>query len=185
MSNEQTKQALEALLFYKNEPVTFSWLAKTLNMPENILRDIVEELRVEFGERGLRIVLTEDTIALRSAPAFSELIEQLSREELEKDIGKAGLETLAIVLYHGPTSRAEIDFIRGVNASYIVRHLLSRGLIEKTRHPNDSRKYLYKPTTELLAHLGISHVSELPNYDEIRARLTELEQAYREQEEHA
>ena len=104
----------------------------------------------------------------------SELIKQITKEELTKDLGKAALETLAIVLYQGPISRADIDYIRGVNSSFILRNLMIRGLIERMNNPNDPRGYLYRPTFELLSHLGITSVKELPEFDTVQENLTDF-----------
>jgi segregation and condensation protein B len=112
----------------------------------------------------------------------AELVEKIRREELSRDIGRAGLETLSAILYRGPLTRSEVDFIRGVNSSQILRTLLVRGLIRRVTNPKDERSFLYEPTTELFAQLGISHVADLPDYASVRAHLTELEAAYRAKE---
>ena len=96
-------------------------------------------------------------------------------KELSREIGEAGLEVLAIVLYRGPSTRSQIDYIRGVNTSSTVRTLLARGLIERASNPNDSREYLYRPTTELLAHLGVSGVTDLPDCATISSELAAFE----------
>jgi len=82
---------------------------------------------------------------------------------------------LAIVLYRGPSTRAQIDYIRGVNTSWTIRNLLTRGLLERTGNPEDGREYLYRPTVELLAHLGVRDYAELPNREEITAELKAFE----------
>ena len=105
---------------------------------------------------------------LGTAKELSPLIEQLTKEELTKDLGKAGLETLSIILYQGPITRADIDYIRGVNSQFIVRNLLIRGLVERVENPKDARSFLYKTTLDLLSHLGISKIEELPEYAQVR-----------------
>ena len=92
------------------------------------------------------------------------MIEELCKEELSRDLGKAGLETLSIVLYRGPITRSGIDYIRGVNSTFILRNLLIRGLVEKIPNPNDQRSFLYRATFDLLSHLGIPRVEDLPEY---------------------
>ena len=110
---------------------------------------------------------------LGTAPELSPTIEKMTKEELMGDLGKATLETLSIILYQGPIVKSRIDYIRGVNSSFILRNLLIRGLIERREHPEDKRTFLYSPTFDLLTHLGISRVEDLPEYgtarDEIRA----------------
>jgi segregation and condensation protein B len=91
---------------------------------------------------------------------------------LVRDLGKAGLETLTIILYKHPIKRSEIDYIRGVNSSFILRNLLIRGLIERlTEKEGLGRGYLYKPTLELLSHLGVSKIENLPESASITSEL--------------
>ena len=113
----------------------------------------------------------DDEVALRTAPEAGGLIETLAKEELTKDLGKAGLETLSIVLYQGPISRREIDYVRGVNSNFILRNLLVRGLVEKVENPRDQRSFLYRPTFDLLSFIGISKIDELPQYASVRQEI--------------
>jgi segregation and condensation protein B len=105
---------------------------------------------------------------LGTSKELSPLIEKLTKDELTRDLGKAGLETLSIVLYQGPLARADIDYIRGVNSQFILRALLIRGLVERIDNPKDARSYLYKPTLDLLSHLGVSKIADLPEYEQVR-----------------
>ena len=107
-----------------------------------------------------------DEATLGTVPEMGALIESLLKEELVKDLGKAGLETLAIVLYRSPITRTEINYIRGVNSNYILRNLLVRGLIEKDEH-STARSTMYKPTFELLSYMGVSKVEDLPEYTSV------------------
>ena len=124
---------------------------------------------LQNNNRGLTLIQTDTEVMLGTAKEFSPLIEQLTKEELSRDLGKAGLETLSIVLYQGPISRADIDYIRGVNSQFILRNLLIRGLVERIDNPKDARSFLYKTTLDLLAHLGISKVEDLPEYEKVRS----------------
>jgi segregation and condensation protein B len=107
------------------------------------------------------------TFALGTAPELSKMIEDLQKEELNKELSKASLETLSIVLYKNGASRYEIDYIRGVNSSFTLRALSIRGLVEKTTDPKDSRRYIYKPSLELISFMGVKSVEELPDYSEV------------------
>jgi segregation and condensation protein B len=104
---------------------------------------------------------------LGTAPELSDLIENLQKEELNKDLSKAALETLSIALYKNGASRAEIDYIRGVNSSFTLRALSIRGLVEKTTDPKDSRRYIYKPSFDLFSFMGVKSVEELPDFSEV------------------
>lgn len=159
---------LEAILFWKAEPVSFKKLAALLNTSLEAIQTGLQELENILKGRGLTLVRTDEEVMLGTAKELSPLIEQLTKEELTRDLGKAGLETLSIILYQGPISRADIDYIRGVNSQFIVRNLLIRGLVERIDNPKDARGYLYKTTLDLLSHLGISKIEELPEYGQVR-----------------
>jgi len=92
------------------------------------------------------------------------LIESLRKQDLTGDIGKAGAETLAIILYREPVARVEIDRIRGVNSSFILRNLLMRGLI--TRESITGHGYQFRISPSLLQHLGVTNKRELPQFSE-------------------
>lgn len=166
---------LEGVLFAKAEPVSLKRLSELLGCKMEEAEAGVVRLEEKLKDRGLRLIHKEDEITLATAPELGGLIEQIRKEELSRDIGRAGLETLSIVLYKGPISRREIDYIRGVNSGFILRHLAERGLVEKVPNPKDERIFLYKPTMDLLAHLGISKIEELPSFLETRREIEEME----------
>ncbi len=112
----------------------------------------------------MSLIFKEKEIALTTSKDTSELIEKLTKDELVKDLGKAGLETLSIIIYQGPLSRAEIDYIRGVQSNFILRNLMIRGLIEKVTNPKDQRSFLYKPTFELLTYMGVTKIEDMPEF---------------------
>ncbi len=155
---------IEAVLFWKAEPVAIADLAKQLEQSEEQVRTALVFLRGKLEGRGVMLVEKDGEVLLGTHPEAATLIERLTKEELSRDLGKAALETLTIVLYKGPVARAEIDYIRGVNSSFILRTLQVRGLVEKIINPADSRSYLYRPTFELLQHLGLSKVEDLPEF---------------------
>ena len=154
---------IEALLFFKNEPIVLSELSKMLDTPKEKLQITINKLQEEFKDRGIVLITNDDEVSLGTHPDASELVEKLQKEEFSRELGRAGLETLAIVLYRGPVARREIDNISGVNSGFTLRTLLVRGLIERTE--GESRGYTYKPTLKLLQHLGISKREELPEFE--------------------
>jgi len=169
------KSNVEAVLFYKTEPYSFALLAKFLEVSPEEVRAVCTELQNERREGGIRVVMTDTEVALTTAPEESALIEKLRKDELAQDIGKAGAETLSIILYRGPLTRAEVDRIRGVNSTFIIRNLLIRGLIEKRDNPKDSRSALYAGTSLLYTHLGITKREELPDFETIMNALDAFE----------
>jgi len=173
---------IEALLFFKGEAMSIRELAKVLAKKEEEVEGALHVLeeRLVAGS-GIRLMRKERDVELRTAPEASERVLAMRKEELSKDLGKAGLETLSIILYKGPITRSEIDYIRGVNSTFIVRNLLIRGLVERMPHEKDQRSFLYKPTFELLSFLGITTIEDLPEYGEVIKELQQFEERGKEE----
>ncbi|MBX2866872.1 SMC-Scp complex subunit ScpB [Candidatus Kaiserbacteria bacterium] len=172
---------IEGVLFYKAAPVKISALSRMFSVSEGEVQEALQKLQNRLTEGGIRLVSTDTEVELRTAGELSELIENLRKDEMKKEIGKAGAETLAIILYRGTVSRSEIDSIRGVNSSFILRNLLTRGLIQ--REGSAGRSYAYSVTPDLLAHLGITKREELPQFTEIMDALDTFETQQEESSE--
>lgn len=185
MYNDQTMDlaaTLEAVLFFKAEPIEKTALAKLLAVEDAALAEGLSALRTTLEGRGLRLLETGTEVTLVTAPELAPLLEQIRKDELRRDIGKAGAETLAIVVYRGPVSRAEIDYIRGVNSSFILRNLLTRGLVERITDPQNARTVKYTATPSLLEHLGVTQKTELPDYAAVMTELERFEREHAEEE---
>lgn len=166
-------QTLIAILFASGAPVLLKEIA-----PE-----VIGSAQEKLAGTGLVLVVSEKSVELRTAPEQSELIARQRRKELEKDIGKAGLEVLAIVLYKEGATRSSIDYIRGVNSSGTLRTLVMRGLVERTKSTGTTRSILYRPSVALLAHLGIRSVNDLKDYQHVCEKFAALERGREEEEE--
>lgn len=168
---------LESILFFKGEPVSSRELSKMLSLSESEVRTAAEELQEHLASegRGVRLMHLDDTYQLATAPEMSSKIQQLIREDLQRDLSKASLETLAIVLYYGPVTRARIDYIRGVNSSFSVRALSIRGLVDRAENPHDQRSYIYTPSLQLLSYLGVEDATQLPEYTVMREEMAQFE----------
>ena len=171
MQNDNLEQKIEAVLFWKGEPISIKKLSQIFEKTEEEISASLKILETNLTGRGVSLVFKEDEVALSTSKDVSELIEKLTKEELVKDLGKAGLETLSIIIYQGPLSRAEIDYIRGVQSNFILRNLMIRGLVEKIPNPKDQRSFLYKPTFELLSFLGVSKIEDMPEFNEARTEI--------------
>jgi len=158
---------IEAILFWKGEPVSLGKLGEFLKVSSGELLEAISILKTNLTSRGIVLQENNTEYSLGTNALHSKLIENLQKEELNKDLSKASLETLSVILYKNGASRAEIDYIRGVNSSFTLRALSIRGLAEKTLDPKDSRKYIYKPSFELLSFMGVTSVTELPGYKEV------------------
>ncbi len=167
---------IEALLFFRGEPTTITKIAELLEKTEDEIKAGLDILETKLHERGVALMRKGDEVMLATAPFASALIEKITKEELTRDLGKAGLETLSIILYRGPISRREIDYIRGVNSNFIVRNLLVRGLVEKIQG-SDARSFEYQPTFELLSFLGVTDVKSLPEYEKVQEEIKKFNAA--------
>ena len=165
--NSNLEKKIEAILFWKGEPISRKRLSEILKLGQIEINEGIEKLKKNLEERGIVLLEKENEITLGTAPEFSSLIEHLQKEELNKDLSKASLETLSIVLYSNGANRALIDYIRGVNSSFTLRALSVRGLVERTIDEKDNRRYIYRPSFELLSFMGIKSVEELPDYGEV------------------
>jgi segregation and condensation protein B len=182
--------ALHALLFASGEPLPKKQLAKLLDMKDAELVMVLKALSGLIKGSGVALIETDTDVELRTAPEAAPIVKKLRESELARDLGKASLETLAVIAYGtAPTSevgasaesvggatRGEVDWVRGVNSSTSLRTLLMRGLIEGREDPSDKRRIRYSVTTEALAHLGIRSVEELPRAEELRAAANVLKE---------
>ena len=168
------ENTIESILFYQAEPLSIKRLSDLLKRNEEETLQAIDRLEERLGSTGIRLLRNGNAVTLGTSPESGALIEAMTKEELSRDLSKASLETLAIVLYKGPITRAEIDYIRGVNSTFILRNLLIRGLVEKIDNPSDQRSFLYTPTFTLLEHMGITKTADLPEYAETMRALEQF-----------
>lgn len=158
---------LEALLFAHGEPIELSALRGLLECGEEALSEAFSTLEEKLSGRGLALVVTESSASLRTAPFVQAIVAKAVARETLQPLSRAALETVSIVLYYGPVSKARIEQIRGVNSAYVLRALLMRGLIEKVDQSEDGKGFSYQPTQDLLALLGVSRAGQMPEYGEV------------------
>ena len=168
METKIIEKQIESILFWKAEPVKISDLAKILEVSVEQVNEAAAALNANLENRGIGLLNNNHELSLITAAENGPLIEKLLKEELNKELSKAALETLSIILYKGPMKRSEIDYIRGVNSQFIIRNLMIRGLVDKEQNPNDERGFFYKASADLLNFMGIKSVAEMPEYEKVR-----------------
>ncbi|MEK7627271.1 MAG: SMC-Scp complex subunit ScpB [Patescibacteria group bacterium] len=166
------KNIIEALLFFSGEPVDFDKIKKRFKINDNELVEIISELKRDYEGRGVNILEFEDTVEMVTSPDTAEFLSDFVKSELQEDLSQAALETLAIIAYREPVSRAQIDDIRGVNSTFILRNLLIRGLIKRDNNPNDFRSFSYSITLDFIKKLGLKEIKELPEYEKYVRHVT-------------
>lgn len=168
MDSQKIKSVLESLLFISGEPMKIGKIAKICNVSKDEIAAAVEKLNEDYQkeERGLAIIQKAEAVQLATNPKNSEFVSQLVSGEIGSELTRAALEVLSIVAYRGPITRTQIEAIRGVNCSYVLRSLLIRGLVERKETP-DIRGYLYEISFDFLKSLGIKSVQELPDWENL------------------
>ncbi len=165
MDELELKAAVEAMIFASGEPVPAARISLVLGVPEQDVFDCAERLAEEYesGGRGIRLVRLDKSLQMCSAPQYAKLIARAIEHRAPPKLSPPALETLAVVAYFQPVTRAYVDEVRGVDSSYTVSSLVEKGLIEPTgRLEAPGRPTLYKTTEAFLRVMGVSELSELP-----------------------
>lgn len=169
-SDESLMAALEALLFIYGEPMEVVELAKILGQNRERITTVADVLanKLSAEKRGLRIISDGTSLQIATAPELSEIVQRVVAHEFSEELSPASLETLAIIAYRGPISRSEIDYIRGVNSTFMLRSLLIRGLVSRHENPARAHSYVYSISMDSLKYLGIEKPEDLPEYTTYR-----------------
>ena len=172
------KRALECVLLVSGGPVTPEQVGETLAVPPATAREVLEDLRHEYEGRGLQIQVLAGGYQLCTRPEYSSYVQRFLHLEQLDPLSQAALETLAIVAYRQPVTRAEIEAVRGVRVEHVLDRLLERHLIREVgRRPTVGRPILYGTTEGFLRHFGLRDLQSLPPLrgDDPRGVLTQPE----------
>lgn len=174
--------ALESLLFIHGEPLGFDKIEKKLGLRAGGAEELSIELqeRLLAEDRGLALIVGGGKVQLATKAQFREILESFVKEELTEELTPASLEALSVIAYLGPISRSRLDYLRGVNSTFILRSLLLRGLIQRFPDPEGPQSYLYEPSLELVKHLGLGRKEDLPDYEKFQSLLRSFEGAAEE-----
>ncbi len=154
---------IEALLFVADEPVSIQQLAQALEVSQSEVTTALEQLTEHCRERGLRLQRKDHLVQLVTAPEAADYVRRFLGLNTHTKLSTAALETLALVAYRQPVTRAQIEAVRGVSCDSVLRTLLSRGLVAaQGRLDQAGRPIIYGTTFEFLQHFGLSDLSELP-----------------------
>jgi segregation and condensation protein B len=157
------RAALECLLFVAREPLTPAQAAQVLGLDEEAAREALEELRQTYsGAGGLMVTGVAGGYELATRPEFADYVAAYLRPPAHR-LSRQALETLAIIAYQQPITQPEIDALRGVNSSGVLKTLVERELIDELgRAESVGRPIRYGTTAKFLKHFGLNDLSELP-----------------------
>jgi len=130
---------------------------------EDEARAALAELAADYAERGIQILKIDDEYQMSTGPDNAKLIRDFVKDETTGELTRPSLETLTIIAYRGPITKAELEQIRGINCSLILRNLLIRGLVEAKGDGGQK----YNITFDFLRFLGVKSVVELPDYEKL------------------
>ncbi len=163
MDIPQLTRLVESLLFVANGPVPLARLRQTLDVEAEPLAQALAALDEAYQERGLRLQRKDDEVQIVTTPEAGPYIERFLGIQLSGKLSAAALETLAIVAYRQPVTRAQVEAIRGVNCEGVLGTLLWRGLIaEVGRLETAGRPILYGTTFQFLEYFGLKDLRQLP-----------------------
>lgn len=156
---------IESLLFIASKPMSLKKIADLLGADYETVRSDIGTLQQLYNteERGIQIAQHGVSVQMVTSPLNAKIVADFLKDERSGELTRPSLETLTIIAYRGPLPKSEIDMIRGVNCSLILRNLMIRGLIN-SYEDKERMTTLYEISFDFLRHLGIRAVTELPNY---------------------
>ncbi|MEK7653207.1 MAG: SMC-Scp complex subunit ScpB [Patescibacteria group bacterium] len=159
---------IESLLFISHKPLSIKELAKLMSVEIEEIKNALAELEKKYETRagGIKLLKIDDKYQMATAGDSGEIVKKFIKSEMTGELTRPSLEALTVIAYRGPISKAELEIIRGVNCSLILRNLLMRGLIEAEE---DKKKAVtaYRITFDFLKYLGLSKVEELPDFEKL------------------
>ncbi|MBS4014764.1 MAG: SMC-Scp complex subunit ScpB [Bacteroidetes bacterium] len=158
------KSIIEALLFVSDRPLTKIELTKLANTKKEEIEQALNELKedCEKNNRGIILIERDDKVQFATSPSVSDSVKKFLDFEIKEDLTPAALETLSIISYRGPILKEELDNIRGVNCSVILRHLMVKGLVDEKK---ENEKSFYSISFDFLHWLGCAKETDLPSYE--------------------
>lgn len=164
------KSKIESLLFISNQPFTVKKLSSLTKADKDKVEGAIKELIGDYnaGDKGISVQKIGDKVQMVTAADNAKLIKDYIKEETTGELTKPALETLTIIAYRGPISKAELEQIRGVNCTIIIRNLLMRGLVE-SKEDKKKMQATYNITFDFLKFLGVNKQSDLPDFEKLNS----------------
>jgi len=166
----ELKSKVESLLLVTSKPISVNKLAEVLGVKPQEVEEQIELIAQNFNNNGngIRLIKNNNQVQLVSSAENAELVQNYLKSDLTGELTKPSLETLTIVAYRQPITKAEIEQIRGVNCSLILRNLMIRGLVE-AEYNKERSVTQYSITLDFLKYLGLTSVSELPEFEKLNS----------------
>lgn len=159
---------IESILFIVARPLSIKKLAEFLRVDKKEVEEAIAHLQERFdhGESGIRLVRSGSDVQIMTSPDHTKLAREFVKDEVTGELTKPQLETLTVIAYRQPITKPELEQIRGINCSLILRNLMMRGLIE-TEESKEAFGAVYRVSHEFMKFLGIDDVTKLPDYEKL------------------
>lgn len=161
-------QLIFALLFTSGDTWRFSELMQTLNFTEEVLHTELTKLQEQLQSLPVMVMIHNETVTLVTRPEYKDFLKTLEEAEVAREFSKGALESLALIAYHGPITKSDIDYIRGVNSQFMLRNLVLRGMIEKQTGKGNQG---YVVTADALRFLGVTSPDQLDQFDQFHQEI--------------
>jgi segregation and condensation protein B len=178
--DNNVKSAIEAMLFASEKPLMLEQMKNVLSMDTSSVRKAVEELKSDYEQanRGIRIAEIAGGYQMITETSFAPFLKKLFKARHSERLSKPALETLAIVAYKQPLTKAEIQSLRNVNIDGVMKSLLEKNLIRITgRKKAPGRPFVFGTTRQFLEHFGLRSLEELPKIEDFQALAAKTENA--------
>ncbi|PIR13574.1 SMC-Scp complex subunit ScpB [Candidatus Falkowbacteria bacterium CG11_big_fil_rev_8_21_14_0_20_39_10] len=162
------KSKIESLLFISAKPISAKQLADLIKKPTKEIEGAAKELAEDYKKekRGIEIIKNGSKFQMTSSPENAALVQDFIKDETAGELTRPSLETLTIIAYRGPVAKLDLDRIRGINCSLILRNLLLRGLVE-SQYDKIKKETYYNITFDFIRFLGLNNIKELPDYERL------------------
>ncbi len=176
MSRSKLSSQIEAILLVANRSVNVKELSSALNIKPEEIETVLGELAeyYDFQNSGIKLIKAASNYQLVSAGEHADILKKFLKTEVNAELSQPSLEALTIIAYRGPLTKLELERIRGVNCSLIIRNLLLRGLIEENFNKQKNETY-YQVTLDFVRFLNFKSIEELPDYEKLH-QADELEE---------
>lgn len=170
MEENNLKAAVEALIFASEKPITLEQIKKVLDISDNAsVNKIIDELKTEYvaQNRGIRVTEVAGGFQMITTGTFAPFLKKLFKNRYSERLSKQALESLAIIAYKQPLTKAEIESLRNVNIDGVMKSLLEKNLIRICgRKKVPGRPYVFGTTREFLEHFGLRSLQDLPKIED-------------------
>ena len=169
LSFQELSPACEAILFASGSPVASERMAKILNIDRKAVDEVMDKLILEYESDpwgGLMVRRIENSYVMSTKPGMKKVLERMFSPKMHPPLSQASYETLAVIAYNQPVTRAQVEAVRGVSSDSIISRLLDRGWVEECGNLDaPGRPSLFRTTDQFLMEFGISSVDELPSME--------------------